>query len=133
APAKSCGGWPARRHRRSRSSNDSTRRHREAAMSATPLLDTELSAYADRQLTPDRMALVDAALARDPALAARVAEIRAQNAALHDALDPMLSERIPQRLLDAACAPKGAASLSRRRWFVTMPVLATAASLVVGI
>ena len=41
-------------------------------MSTTPILDTDLGAYADRQLAPERAALVEAALARDPALAERV-------------------------------------------------------------
>ncbi len=57
---------------------------------------------------------VEAALARDPELAARVAEIRAQNATLRDALDPVLAEPIPERLLDAARRPARAARPRRR-------------------
>ena len=101
-------------------------------MSTTPILDTDLGAYADRQLAPERAALVEAALARDPALAERVAQIRAQSAASRDALDPMLTERVPEHLLDATRAPAPAARASdSRRWLT--PAFAAAASLVVGI
>jgi anti-sigma factor RsiW len=100
-------------------------------MSASPVSDTDLGAYADRQLAPERIAAVEAALAREPALAARVAEIRAQSAALRDALDPMLSEPIPGRLLEAARPPATPAPSSTARWRLT--TLAAAASLVVGV
>jgi anti-sigma factor RsiW len=102
-------------------------------MNTQPILDSDLCAYADRQLAPERAALVEAAITRDPVLAARVAEIRAQNAALRDGLDPMLAERIPERLLDAARVP-GPATAPRApspRWF--LPVFAAAASLVLGV
>ena len=65
-------------------------------------------------------------LAREPALAARVAEIRRQNALLRDALDPWLAEPLPRQLLSAA-----AGSAARPRWLPV--VLAVAASLVLGI
>jgi anti-sigma factor RsiW len=102
-------------------------------MSAAPILESDLHAYADRQLAPAEAATVEAALAREPVLAARVADIRAQNAALRDALDPLLAEPIPARLLDAARPP--AARTARRdgaaRW--RRPLLAAAATLVVGV
>jgi len=63
--------------------------------------DVDLNAYADGQLAPDRIATVEAALARDPELALRVADYRAQSAMLRDALDPVLTEPIPDRLLAA--------------------------------
>jgi len=91
-----------------------------------PLLDDDLVAYADRQLAADRVAAVEAWLARDTEAAARVAAIRAQNAGLAAALDPWLSEPVPARLLEAAKPPRA----SRLRW---RPALALAASLVVGI
>jgi anti-sigma factor RsiW len=96
------------------------------------LSDADLNAYADGQLAPARAAAVEAALALDAALAARVAEIRAQNAALRDALDPVLAEPIPQRLLDAARAParSGRGTVLRRRG---LPALAAAATLVLGV
>ena len=102
-------------------------------MNLSTLSDTDLHAYADRQLAPERASLVEAALAGDPALATRVAEIRAQNAALRDALDPLLAERIPERLLEAALPPDPRATRSAlvRRWAV--PVFAAAATLVIGV
>jgi anti-sigma factor RsiW len=100
-------------------------------MSASPLSDSDLGAYADRQLAPERIAAVEAALARDPALAAQVAEIRAQNAALRDGLDPLLAEPVPQALLDAARSPDPRARPPVARW--RLPALAAAASLVVGV
>ena len=102
-------------------------------MSAAPILETDLHAYADRQLPPELTAAVEAALAREPALAARVAEIRAQNAALRDALDPVLAERIPDRLLDAARplpSQRARHAHVRRR---LLPVFAAAATLVLGV
>jgi anti-sigma factor RsiW len=99
----------------------------------TAIPDAELSAHADRQLAPERAAAVESALAEDPALAARVAEIRAQNAALHDALDPILAEPIPERLLAAACGP--GVRRTPNPWLkrATMPALAAAATLALGI
>jgi anti-sigma factor RsiW len=90
------------------------------------LSDADLSAYADGQLAPDRTASVEAVIARDPALAARVAEIRAQNAALTAALDPWLAEPIPERLIAAAAPPVR----QRGAW---KPALAAAATLVLGL
>jgi anti-sigma factor RsiW len=97
------------------------------------LSDADLSAYADRQLPPDRAAAVEATLAADSALALRVAEIRAQNAALRDALDPVLAEPIPERLADAARPPPAAArrAVFLRRW--RLPAMAAAATLVLGV
>lgn len=92
----------------------------------SPLRDDDLVAYADRQLPPERAAAVEAWLARDAEAAARVAAIRAQNAALSQALDAWLAEPIPQRLIAAATPPRAA----WRRW---RPMLALAATLVLGI
>jgi hypothetical protein len=50
---------------------------------ASGLTENDLHAYADGQLPPERVAEMESALRRDPALAERVAQIRAQNAALH--------------------------------------------------
>ncbi len=99
-------------------------------MSNPALSDDDLSSYADRQLRPERIAEVEAALARDAALAARVVEIRAQNAALRDALDGMLALPIPEWLLQAATPPERRAA-AWRRWL--MPVFACAATLVLGL
>jgi len=99
-------------------------------MNPDSLPDLDLHAYADGQLAPERMALVEAMLSRDPALAARVADIRGQNAALCDALDPMLAEPLPARLL-AAATPPAAGAGAARRWL--MPLFAAAATLVLGL
>jgi anti-sigma factor RsiW len=87
-------------------------------------------AYADGQLAPERAAAIEAACAADPALAAGIAEIRAQSAALRDALDPALAEPIPEHLLAAATPP---AARARRfgRWLPA--AFAAAATLVLGI
>ena len=99
-------------------------------MSALPLNDDDLHAYADNQLTVERARQIAAILEREPALAARVAEIRRTNAQLRDAFDPVLAEALPHRLIVAAQRPamprRGRAS---RAW----PALAAAASLLVGI
>ena len=98
-------------------------------MSPAPIPDADFHAYVDGQLAPERAAEVEAALAADPGLAARVAEMRADNALLRDALDPILAEPIPARLLETAAARAAPAPDLRRR---LAPALAVAASIVVG-
>jgi anti-sigma factor RsiW len=94
--------------------------------------ETDVHAFADGQLTPERAAVLEAALGRDPELAERVAEIRARNAMLRDALDPVLAEPIPDRLLDAARRPARAAGRGgARRWIA--PAFGAAATLVLGV
>jgi anti-sigma factor RsiW len=102
-------------------------------MKAAMLLSSdELHAYADGQLSPERAAQVGSALEREPELAARVTDIRRQNARLRDALDPWLAETLPPNLVDAAMAPRSRRDRgARRAWLVSG--LATAASLFVGI
>ncbi len=102
-------------------------------MNPSALPEADLHAYADRQLAPERAGAVEAALAGDPALAARVAGIRAQNAALRDALDPILAEPIPERLLDAARGPQASAARGARGHGWRWPALAAAATLVLGV
>jgi anti-sigma factor RsiW len=96
-----------------------------------PISDHDVHAYADGMLPPDRAALVDDALARDAGLAASVGDIRLQSASLRDALDPVLSEPIPDRLLAAATppSPQRRRAGSRRYAFA----FATAATLVIGL
>ena len=94
-------------------------------MSPVPLSEADLQAYADGQVAPERVASVEAALRDDPALAATVAAVRAQSAALRDALDPMLAEPIPPRLIEASARPP-------RRWRARLAPVAAAALLVVG-
>ena len=98
---------------------------------ANAVSDVELNAYADGQLAPERVATVEAALARNPELAMRVADFRAQSAALRDALDPVLAEPIPDRLLAAATPMASSDAGPVRRWAI--PALAAAATLVLGL
>ncbi len=103
-------------------------------LSATGLTESDLHAYADNQLAPEHRVALEAVLAKDPSLAARVAEIRAQNATLRDAFDGVLSEPIPASLMQAASTKAivpAAQPSRRRRWL--MPSLAAAATLVIGI
>jgi anti-sigma factor RsiW len=93
--------------------------------------DADLNAYADGQLAPEQVAAVEAALARDPELAMRVADYRAQSGLLRDALDAVLAEPIPERLL-AAASPAALREPSLvRRWGI--PALAAAATLILGV
>lgn len=98
--------------------------------SALPLTDDDLNAFADNRLTDERARQIAAVLEREPALAARVAEIRRLNAQLRGALDSWLAEPLPRTLITAAKPPR-----SRRRAgvFRAWPALAAAASLVVGV
>ena len=95
-----------------------------------PADDADIQAYVDGRLAPERAVGVEAAMARDPELAARVAMMRSQNALLRDALDPVLAEPIPAHLL-AAAAPPGTRATRYARWFT--PALGVAATLVVGV
>ena len=97
--------------------------------SPVPLSDADVHAFVDGQLAPDRAEDVAAAVASSPALAARVAEMRQRNALLREALDPVLAEPIPARLLEAAHAP--GRTTPAIGWF--RPALAVAATLAVGI
>ncbi|HEY1459912.1 MAG TPA: anti-sigma factor [Casimicrobiaceae bacterium] len=98
--------------------------------SALPLSDDDLNAYADNQLSPERARAVAAILDQEPALAARVGEIRRTNALLRDAFDPWLGEALPRRLIVAAKAPRD----GRRRGVTRMwPALAVAATLFIGV
>jgi len=97
-------------------------------MSALPLDDADIHAYVDGRLATARVPEVEAALARDPVLATRVADLRRQNALLHEALDPWLDEPIPERLLNAAAPPA-----TKGRWRAVTPYFAAAATLVVGL
>lgn len=98
-------------------------------MSEVSSIEDDLHAWADDQLPPERRAAFEQAMARDPAIAARAAEIRRQNAWLRDGLDALLHEPLPQRLIDAG---RPAAKPARARgWLAT--VAASAAMLVVGL
>jgi hypothetical protein len=61
--------------------------------------DETVMAYADGELDAATRAAVEAAMALDAQLAQRVARHRALRGRLHVALDPVLDEPLPQRLL----------------------------------
>jgi len=92
-------------------------------------LDDDLQAYADGQLAPERVPAFEQALARDPSLAGRVAQIRAQNDWLRAGLDGVMDEPVPQHLIDAARPP--AARSRVPRWFGA--AAASVALLAIGI
>jgi hypothetical protein len=60
-----------------------------------------LAAFADGELTADEAAKVEAEAARDPALAARIARLKALRGALAGAYDDILADPAPARLLAA--------------------------------
>lgn len=70
-----------------------------------PIDDDTLRAYVDGQLDPAEVARIEAAMANDPALAARVARERALLATLREHFDPVLDEPVPERLADLLRAP----------------------------
>src|SRR5439155_527693 len=70
-------------------------------MNPLPLTDADLNAYVDGALAPARAAEVEQVLAKDAAITARVAEMRQQNSALREALDPWLADPIPPALLSS--------------------------------
>ncbi|HEV3240352.1 MAG TPA: anti-sigma factor [Casimicrobiaceae bacterium] len=97
-------------------------------MSVHPALsDDDLHAFADDQLSQARAGEVAAVLDHEAELAARVAEIRRQNARLRDALDPWLAEPLPRKLLAATAAP----ATQARSW--RPAALAAGVALVVGV
>ena len=98
--------------------------------STLSLTNDDLNAFADNRLADERRREIAAVLEREPALAARVAEIRRLNAQLRDALDPWLSEPLPRALVTAARPPRSRRSSGVfRAW----PALAVVASLFVGV
>lgn len=57
-----------------------------------PITDAELSAYVDGEAAPERRALIEAAIARDPSQAGKVRAWRLQNHALRAAMGRLLCE-----------------------------------------
>jgi anti-sigma factor RsiW len=101
-----------------------------SSANATSIPEADIQAFVDGQLAPGRTAVVETAILGDSELAARIAALRAQNAALRDALDPALAEPIPAHLLAAAVPPDSRAAHFGRR---LAPALAVAATLIVGV
>jgi len=67
-------------------------------MNEAPVTEAEIQAHVDGRLSPERAAIVDAWLAKQPDEAARVASYHAQRDALRAALDPVLDEPLPAAL-----------------------------------
>lgn len=74
--------------------------------------DAELHALVDDALDPARRDVVEAAVAADETLAARLAAFRQQNVLLRQAFDPVAEEPVPDALLAAATRRP----VLRRRW-----------------
>jgi len=89
--------------------------------------ETELHAYIDGALAPDRRDKVEAAVAADPELSATAAAYAAQNEEIRRLFGTVPDERIPDRLQPRRIA----ARQKRRRWLV--PVAASAVWLGVGL
>ncbi|MFZ5657764.1 MAG: anti-sigma factor family protein [Pseudomonadota bacterium] len=62
------------------------------------ITDHEIQAYVDGELAPDDVARIDAAIASDVMVAARVEREKRLRAKLRGAYDPVLSEPVPARL-----------------------------------
>lgn len=73
-----------------------------------PIDEQDLHAYVDGGISHERRIEVEAWLARNPADAERVRTWTQQNRALHEQLDAVLNEPVPQRLLQAASRPSSA-------------------------
>ena len=98
-------------------------------MNPLSVTDADVNAYVDGQLAAARMPAVEDAIERDPALAARVAELRRQNAALRDAFDTWIAEAPPARLVAATMSDP-----ARRRFPSWLrPAFAAAASMIIGL
>jgi anti-sigma factor RsiW len=97
-------------------------------MNPLPLTDADLNAYVDGALPPARVSDVEQVFARDPVIAARVNEMRQQNALLRELFDPWLADPIPAALVDAARPPQ-----QRIEWRRFASYFAIAATLMLGI
>lgn len=84
---------------------------------SAPISEDDLHAYADGQLDPKRLLLVETWLAGHPQRRAQVDEWRVQSARLHRAYDHVLDEAVPARLVPAANA---------RRWLDARKIAAAA-------
>src|ERR1700728_1782172 len=76
--------------------------------------DLDLHTFIDGELSPERAAEVEAAIGRDPILAARVADFRADKHGVIAAYRPLADAPVPAALLAAAQA--GSSSRSTTKW-----------------
>lgn len=75
-------------------------------MSAAPISEQELHAYADGRLAVARRAEVEAWLGEHPEMRQAVAEWHIQNERLHRTFDPVLDEAVPARLTETVRASR---------------------------
>ena len=75
-------------------------------MNETAMSDTELHAYVDGELPPERRAQIEARLAGDPLAAERVRVYREHKQALRDLFAPVLDEPMPAALRALATPPR---------------------------
>jgi len=105
--------------------------------------DETLMAYADGELDADQRAAITAAIEKDQALAARVAQHRAIRGQIADAYAPVLEQPVPAELRDAVAAarqtgnkviefPKNTGRAVAQRWG-KREWLAMAASILLGV
>lgn len=80
-----------------------------------PPTETELHAYADGQLSPERRTIVSAWLAAHPDRSAQVAHWQRQNEAIQALFAPAGNEAVPERLRPAGLASRRAAE-ARQGW-----------------
>lgn len=98
-----------------------------------PVSDGDLHAYIDGELSPQQAAAVETAMERDPSLAARVRNFKADKRAVAAAYGPLINAPVPAALLartltgSSRPAPR---SRSRRAIFALATVAALAAGVV---
>lgn len=68
-------------------------------MSAKKISETELHAYIDGELAPERHGEIEAHIASSPEVAERLAAYRSHEDALRARFDPVVTETVPDRLL----------------------------------
>jgi anti-sigma factor RsiW len=86
--------------------------------------EIDLHAFIDGELPPERAAAVEAAVARDPFLAARVRGFRADKLALVAAYGPLADAPVPAWLLQAA---RGSSRPASKRWVRHLALVGAAA------
>jgi anti-sigma factor RsiW len=92
--------------------------------------ELDLHAYIDGELSPERAAAVEAAMAGDPALAERVRDFQADRQALVDTYRRLADAPVPAALLRAASTPQPPRRRSRIIGFAFVAAAALAACLV---
>jgi len=105
------------------------------------ITDEQLMAYADGELDAQARRHVDAALASDPALAAALEKHRRLRRRVNEAFDPILAERVPDRLVSTLKANPTVVELATHRRKSAQPARrwswpewgAIAASLILGV